>query len=584
MPTRWQSLLFQAKALCFRGKRVMLNLKGGAPDKFAKNELVPQPLSTVEVRSPLYGSNSPAEFALQAGKVQNLRVAARALRGLLIPAGQVFSFWAHVPRPSRRRGFALGRELREGCVIPNIGGGLCQLSNALYDAALQAGFEIVERHCHSRRLPGSSAVAGRDATVFWNYVDLRFRVPTDTQIEVRLTGDELVLRFHALSAIHQFGLHEMQPHLETAWNDHPVESCEICGMTRCFRNPSAAALPSRGITAWLLDAFQPEFDAWVSKEIRKQDWQFIPLNSRRFRVGGYRWTTLGKVKQSPIVVLRRSLLSRRLAAQGAARQRALLQMDAELAESYARRLPPLADHLVISQNLLPFLWQRGDLGGRSFDVLMTRLPLGELQKTLDRAAAAHPESRTLGDFRAPRSFVEAEAEALAAARHWIMPHSAIARLAGPRAIKLPWQLPKVPPAKPGSWVIFPASTLGRKGAWELRELARETGLPIRLCGPVLETPDFWEGVRTERSSDNWLHGARAVVLPAWVEHQPRRLLQAVAAGVPVIASDACGLEAVPGVTTIPTGDVAALHDALFPSPRSDANVAGDKFHLAICDA
>ena len=128
MPTRWQSVLFQVKALGFRAKRFLLNLEGGAPRRFVKKEILPQPLSTVEVRSPLYGSNQPAEFALQAGKVQNLRVAARALRGLLIPAGRVFSFWAHVPRPSRRRGFALGRELREGCVIPNIGGGVFVIS------------------------------------------------------------------------------------------------------------------------------------------------------------------------------------------------------------------------------------------------------------------------------------------------------------------------------------------------------------------------------------------------------------------------------------------------------------------------
>ena len=73
------------------------------------------------------------------------------------------------------RGFVKGRELREGCIIPNVGGGLCQVSNALYDAALQAGHEIVERHAHTQVIAGSLAEQGRDATVFWNYVDLRFR-------------------------------------------------------------------------------------------------------------------------------------------------------------------------------------------------------------------------------------------------------------------------------------------------------------------------------------------------------------------------------------------------------------------------
>ena len=93
----------------------------------------------------------------------------------MVPAGETFSFWKQVGRATRRRGFVAGRELREGCLVANIGGGLCQLSNALYEAALAAGFEIVERHAHSRRVPGSRAALQRDATVFWNYVDLRFR-------------------------------------------------------------------------------------------------------------------------------------------------------------------------------------------------------------------------------------------------------------------------------------------------------------------------------------------------------------------------------------------------------------------------
>ena len=69
----------------------------------------------------------------------------------------------------------MGRELREGCLVPSIGGGLCQLSNALYDAALRAGLQVVERHRHTQVVPGSLAESDRDATVFWNYRDLRLR-------------------------------------------------------------------------------------------------------------------------------------------------------------------------------------------------------------------------------------------------------------------------------------------------------------------------------------------------------------------------------------------------------------------------
>ena len=563
LPNRLQALAFHGKAAVFRNRRFWRDgLQGRPPRLVLGNAASARPVIAT-ARGPLYASGDAAEFALQAGKVQNLRVAARALHGLEIPSGTVFSFWANVGRTTRRRAFVEGRELREGCVIPSIGGGLCQLSNALYDCALQAGLEVVERHAHSRRLPGSSAEVGRDATVFWNYVDLRLRATFPWQIRVSLTLDELIVQLCGRpDSGSRSGLRKA-----TAPNDESpakAESCETCGMVSCFRHPSAAGLPQSAITAWLLDAWQPEFAAYVEAEHRPTDHLFLPLDSQRWKLGPYRWPSGGfaRVREEPWTVLQRSWISRRLAAQGAERQKALLRMDEKLAAAYERRVPAIATHLVVSQNLLPFLWRRGVLGGRTFDVLMTRLPMAELQRTLDAAAAAHPESPTLADFRAPSALAAAETAALATARSWITPHSRIAALAGERPVLLPWHLPATRTLPRGTKLVFPASTLGRKGAWELRNALREVRLPLQIAGPVLEGADFWNGIEVSRTGDDWLADAAAVVLPAWVEHQPRRLLQAVAAGRPVIASEACGLANVPGVTTIPVGDSTALRDAL----------------------
>jgi hypothetical protein len=318
------------------------------------------------------------------------------------------------------------------------------------------------------------------------------------------------------------------------------------------------------MTAWMVDGFVPEMDTWVHAHRGPRDHLLVPLDGARWGVANYRWTTHGfaAVHQVPLAALHRSVVSRRLAREGAARQRASLRLDESMAKALARRLDPLATHVVVSQNLLPALWARGELGGRTFDVLMTRLPLAGLEAALDAAAEAHPECPTLSDFRAPRALVEAEQAALAAAAHWITPHSAIARMAGPRAVKLDWRLPPAAPARRGRWVVFPASTLGRKGAHEVREAARQLGLAVRVCGPNLEAPGFWDGVTTEPAGANWLDGAAVVVLPAWVEHRPRRLLEAVAAGIPVIASPACGLDGVAGVTAVPAGDLAALRSAI----------------------
>jgi hypothetical protein len=409
------------------------------------------------------------------------------------------------------------------------------------------------------------AVTGRDATVFWNYVDLRLRAPFDWQIEARLTASELVVTFRRLSQ-DLLPKSPKKPIRSTASVQvDAAESCETCGVTSCFRNPSAANLLPTGVTAWLLDAWQPEHDQYLRELRQNSDCLFLPLDSTRRGVGPYRWNSRGfaRIIEAPLFVLERSWRSRRLASQGAARQNALLAFDEKLARIYARRIPAEATHLVISQNLLPFLWREGVLGGRTFDVLTTRLPMKELEAVLDRAASAHPESRTLADFRAPHDIVTAESDALARATSWITPHRYIARFAGDRARLLPWEQPKRSAAAAGDWVVFPSSTLGRKGAYELREAMRGLDLPIRLCGPVIEAPDFWRGIKTERHvSGDWLADARCVVLPAWVENQPRRILEAIAAGIPVIASEACGVSELDGVITVRPGDADELRSAI----------------------
>jgi vancomycin resistance protein VanW len=147
---------------------------------------------------PLYALTEPRERELELGKVQNLRVGAAAVDGLLIEAGETFSFWRAAGRATRAKGYVIGRELRQGCMIPTVGGGLCQLTNALSRVAHAAGMEIVERHSHSARPDGLFVDGATDATVFWNYIDFRFRAPRRVRIGARLTERNLVVRLDAV--------------------------------------------------------------------------------------------------------------------------------------------------------------------------------------------------------------------------------------------------------------------------------------------------------------------------------------------------------------------------------------------------
>lgn len=523
-----------------------------------------------ESRSALWTSLADDRTAMVAGKVQNLRVAASRLDGLRLRPGQVFSFWKAVGRPLGRRGFVLGRELREGCMIASVGGGLCQLSNALYDAALAAGMDILERHAHSQTVPGSLAERGRDATVFWNYLDLRFRGDRACLIRVGLTADELVVAILGEPAAASRTRATSLPLTLMGQTSPEPDDCGECAQAACVERYEPP--PRSSGTCYLLDEVWPEFDRWIAEQAHAGDVALMPLDGVRRKRAAYAWPSVHgegvRRIEHPWLTLRRSLASRRLQAQGAERQRALMSYEERFARAYARSVRYDAERVVVPIGMLADLWRTGVLGGRHYEVMMARSPIAMLQQSLDRAAALHPESTTLGDFRADDEQVALEELALRQAAALVTPHRAVADFAGERygvpIVRLDWVRPQPAAATVrGDAVLFPASALGRKGAYEVRDACRQLDLTVNVLGNASERTAFWEGVRTMRADPARLFdGVGCVVLPAFVEQRPRLLWKAHASGVPVICSPECGIPAQPGIAVVPAGDVPRLVEAL----------------------
>jgi len=136
-------------------------------------------------------------YSLQQNKIVNLLIAVKAIDGVTISPGESFSFWRLVGRTSRRKGYLPGMTIVDGRLTVATGGGLCQLSNALYWVALHLGCTISERHRHSFDcFPDSyrSVPFGAGATVNYNYVDLRFRNVSEETYRLRASLDEKYLR------------------------------------------------------------------------------------------------------------------------------------------------------------------------------------------------------------------------------------------------------------------------------------------------------------------------------------------------------------------------------------------------------
>ncbi len=122
------------------------------------------------------------------GKLANLRLGAELFDGITVAPGETLSFWKLVGRPTAAAGFEVGRSIRGGIVVGEVGGGLCQLSGIAYEIGLRAGLEPVERHSHSRDLYAEEdrfTPLGLDATVVWPHKDLRLVNPHSVHVQLR---------------------------------------------------------------------------------------------------------------------------------------------------------------------------------------------------------------------------------------------------------------------------------------------------------------------------------------------------------------------------------------------------------------
>jgi vancomycin resistance protein VanW len=109
-------------------------------------------------------------------KLSNLKRGAGLIANSLIKPESHWSFWDRVGKPSSGNGFVEGRNIVDGELVVQVGGGLCQLSSLLHHLALMGGLEIVERHPHSidiYREDERFTPLGADATVVWGFKDLR---------------------------------------------------------------------------------------------------------------------------------------------------------------------------------------------------------------------------------------------------------------------------------------------------------------------------------------------------------------------------------------------------------------------------
>jgi vancomycin resistance protein YoaR len=105
-------------------------------------------------------------------RIDNIRLASKKINNYILTPGRTFSFNNIVGKRGTQNGYKVAKILVDGEKDEDIGGGICQISSTIYQAAKKLKLEITERHTHSGDV--HYIPIGEDAAVNYKDKDLKF--------------------------------------------------------------------------------------------------------------------------------------------------------------------------------------------------------------------------------------------------------------------------------------------------------------------------------------------------------------------------------------------------------------------------
>lgn len=141
-------------------------------------------------------SSYSTHLAGSRNRVENIRLACSHVDGVVLLPGDIFSYNDVVGPRTTRAGFKEAPVIIRGELDTGIGGGICQVSSTLYNAALLADMQIVQRSHHA--FPVHYLPAGRDATVAYGAIDFRFknRLEHPVALDAKVVGSRVVFHLY----------------------------------------------------------------------------------------------------------------------------------------------------------------------------------------------------------------------------------------------------------------------------------------------------------------------------------------------------------------------------------------------------
>jgi len=153
-----------------------------------RQRALPPPIHTQEpMPAPVVLATHETDFDTKAkNRATNITMAARSIDGFIVMPGQVFSFNEATGPTDKNQGYKKDIIYIKGEKKKGYGGGVCQVSTTLYNAAEAADMKIIERHDHSR--PVTYAEPGKEAATSYGGIDFKFKNDKPYPIVINCTA------------------------------------------------------------------------------------------------------------------------------------------------------------------------------------------------------------------------------------------------------------------------------------------------------------------------------------------------------------------------------------------------------------
>lgn len=148
----------------------------------------------VEKCNTLLGSFTTEYASSAEGRAANLANGARLINNAVLYPGEIFSGYEYLSPFTVENGYYSAGAYLNGRTIDSIGGGACQVTTTLYNAALFAELEIVQRNAHSMTI--SYVEVSRDAAIAGTVKDLKFKNNTDVPILIEAYTVDRTITFN----------------------------------------------------------------------------------------------------------------------------------------------------------------------------------------------------------------------------------------------------------------------------------------------------------------------------------------------------------------------------------------------------